>query len=118
MKKIVHHSIRSNKDSNIVRIVAFTGGEISEQEGPLCRAFSRAKAFFLIEQNLTLDLVILNNDYVKYQLRWTCEELFQYLLSSDIHLLPTHLCQGMLATGGTDSYNSLNILALCKIYMR
>jgi hypothetical protein len=39
-----------------------------------------------------------------------CTDTFTALLAADIHILPTHFHQGMVAKGGTDTWNMENIV--------
>ena len=48
---------------------------------------------------------------VKYKYHWTCHQLFDHLLAADIHIISTHLHQGMMAKGGGQgTWHMTNIL--------
>jgi hypothetical protein len=102
-------ALRENKDPRKVLIRAFLGGVGGEQTGPLNRAYLRVHEAY-IARGIKLVLQTFHNDMVKRTYHWTCTELFDHLIAADIHLLPTHLHQGMMALGGTDTWNILNIL--------
>jgi hypothetical protein len=98
-----------NRDSNTVLIRAFVGGWNPQQAQPFDDALEKL-ALKYKPLGKTIIYEWLNNDSVRTKLRWTCTELFTWLLGSDIHFLPTHVHQGMIAKGGTDSWNVSNIL--------
>jgi len=102
-------ALRVQRDPKVVLITAFFGGEFGEQSTPVTDAFTIVSENFK-SRGVTLVLHEFTNSIVKYKYHWTCRELFNALIAADIHLLPTHLHQGMLALGGTDSYNITNIL--------
>jgi hypothetical protein len=104
------NAIRANKDPKKVLIRAFIGGSSGgEQESPLIRAFKRVFEVYQL-RGIELELQKFTNDMVKHIYHWSCSQLFDTLLAADVHLLPTHLNQGMLALGGTDTWNTRNIL--------
>jgi hypothetical protein len=76
---------------------------------PLSRAFVRVARIYE-SRGIRLVLERFNNDIVRNTYHWSCRQLFDHLLSADIHILATHLHQGMLALGGTETWNTMNIL--------
>jgi hypothetical protein len=102
-------ALRENKDVKRVLIRAFLGGNNGEQSTPLKRAYINVYKIYK-RQGVELVLQTFTNDLVRNKYHWSCTQLFDYLVSADIHLLPTHLHQGMLALGGSDTWNTLNIL--------
>ena len=109
LAEIGMEAIRAKRDPKVVLITAFVGGEFGEQSTPISEAFEIVSENFK-SRGVKLVLHEFTNGIVKSKYHWTCRELFNALISADIHLLPTHLHQGMLALGGTDSYNITNIL--------
>lgn len=109
LARIKIDAMRENRDPKQILVRAFVGGHNGEQSTPLTRAFVRVADIYKA-RNIKLVLQKFTNDIVRNKYHWTCRELFDHLLAADIHLLPTHLHQGMLALGGTDTWNTINIL--------
>ena len=107
--EVAVRALQTKRSPKEILIRAFIGGKNSEQGTPLTDAY-KAVAERYAARGITVVLQEFTNDLVKHKYHWTCRELFNALLAADIHLLPTHMHQGMLALGGTDSYNIGNIL--------
>ena len=109
--------LRANKNPKRVLIRAFTGAVKAELSTPVFVAFAR-----VIEHYRTKDIdVIVNtfsNDTVRNTYHWTCTELFDHLLGADIHIISTHLHQGMLGLGGFEVNGTWNIPNILKNYER
>jgi hypothetical protein len=105
-------AVRLNKDSRRVLIRAFTGGcwADGEQGAPLKSAVSRVISLYKA-RGIRVIFQKFNNDDVKTTYKWTCRDLINSLLEADIHLVTTHLHQGMLAMGGTGTFNIPEILS-------
>jgi hypothetical protein len=103
-------AFKENKNPKVVLIRAFLGGGTGNHVVPLTRAFT-AVALRYREKGITVTVQKFYNDMVKYRYHWTCTELFNRLLAADIHLVPTHLHQGLLGQGGLGTWNMINILA-------
>ena len=114
LARCLHQGLRENKDPTVVRIHAFIGAEFGEQQTPLSVALGEVKVHYLQTKGIKLTIHTLTNDYVKNILHWTCTELFTWLLSADIHLLPTHLHQGMMNLGGLEVDGTWNIPNILK----
>lgn len=102
-------ALRANKDPNAILITAFVGGWDSNAIIPLEEAIGKLREMYRV-RGIHILWEQLTNDIVRNQLKINCSQLFTKLISADIHLLPTHLNQGMLGKGGTDSWNMSNIL--------
>jgi hypothetical protein len=98
---------KTNSDSKIVLLRAFVGG--SRQEEHFKNALAHAATDLFKDHGITLNCEILNNDEVKWELKWNVTKLTDWLLSSDVHLIPCHIHQGNL--GKTTSWNIENITA-------
>lgn len=109
LARSVNKGLKKNKDCNVVLIHVFIGSVFSEQQTPLSVALSVVKKHYLT-RGIQLRVTIITNDFVRNILHWTCTELFTWLVSADIHLLPTHLHQGMMGLGGMGTWNIPNIL--------
>ena len=109
LSRCINHSLRANKDPNTVLIHLFIGGQLGQQQTPLSVALGEVKKEILKSRGINIVYDTLTNDLVKYKHHWTCTELITWLLSADIHLLPTHLHQGMLGLGGLEGEGSWNI---------
>ena len=102
-------ALRENKNPRFILVRAFVGGQLGEQTTPLSRAFIRVANLYE-SRGYRLVLERFTNDIVRNTYHWSCRQLFDHLLAADIHLLPTHLHQGMLSLGGTETWNTINIL--------
>ena len=102
-------AIRENRDPRKVLIRSFVGGSQGEQGSPLLCAFYRIRSDYE-RRGITLVYEEFTNSIVRNDYHWTCREFFNHLLAADIHLIPTHLHQGMLALGGSDTWNMFDIL--------
>ena len=92
-------------------IRAFIGGHDGGQNGTqLSTAYARVARQYKTHHNIDITFTEFTNDVVKYKYHWTCTELFNNLLSADIHIISTHLHQGMMAQGGLGTWNVPNIL--------
>ncbi len=106
-------AFRENNDPKKVLIRAFLGGMTAEQRDPLTDAFSRV-ALHYKDRGIMITFQRFSNDIVRNVYHWTCTELFNRLLAADIHLIPTHLHQGMLGLGDLGTWTIFNILANLK----
>ena len=102
-------ALRENHIPTTVLIKAFTGGKKGQQKTVITLAIEELIAKYL-KRGITIEFIEYTNDSVRNIHRMNCTELFTELLTSDIHLLPTHLHQGMVTKGGTDSWNMENII--------
>ena len=118
LARCLHEGLRSNKDPKVVLIHAFLGAVFGEQQTPLSVALDEVKVHYIESRGIKLAIRALTNDYVKNKLHWTCTELFTWLLSADIHLLPTHLHQGMMGLGGLEVDGTWNIPNILKNFER
>ena len=117
LARCMHAGLRENNDPKVVLIHTFIGAVFGEQQTPLSVALDHVRAHYL-RSGIQLTIRILTNDYVRNKLRWTCTELFTWLLSADIHLLPTHLHQGMMGLGGLEVDGTWNIPNILKNFER
>jgi hypothetical protein len=102
-------AIRENRNLTTVLIKAFTGGHQGQQKTPVTLAVDKLMVKYG-RRGITIQFIEFTNDLVRNILKINCTETFTALLSADIHILPTHCHQGMLAKGGTDTWNMENIL--------
>ena len=102
-------ALRDNKDPNIVLIRGFVGGSGSEQRDSLEKALQRLIIKYK-SRNITILWEKYTNDYVRNILKWAPCDLFTALIAADIHVVSTHVHQGMLAKGGTGTWCMENIL--------
>ena len=110
LARLAVEALRENKDPKKVLIRIFIGGSSGGEQGlPLLDALTRVAKIY---RNRGIEIVyeLITNDKVRNIWRYSCRELFNYLIAADIHLVPTPLSQGMLALGGTDTWSSLNIM--------
>ena len=107
--EVAVRALQTERTPKEILIRAFIGGKNSEQGTPLSEAFEAVSDRYE-KRGIRVVLEEFTNDLVRNTYHWTCRELFNALLAADIHVLPTHLHQGMLSLGGTDSYNMGNIL--------
>ncbi len=104
-------AIKENEDPRKVLIRVFIGSHTGGENGtPLAKAYSRVARHYLVHRNIEVTLQEFTNDVVKYTYHWTCTELFNHLLAADIHIISTHLHQGLLALGGLGTWHMENIL--------
>ena len=106
-------AFRENTDPKKVLIRAFLGGMSAEQRDPLTDAFSRV-ALRYKDKGIMVVFQRFSNDIVRNVYHWTCTELFNRLLAADVHLIPTHLHQGMLGLGDLGTWHVMNILSNLK----
>jgi hypothetical protein len=102
-------ALLDNTDPKTVVIKSFSGGSDGEQKSVLSLAVEALIAKYKI-RGINIVFVEFTNDLIRNVLNWNCTETFTALLAADIHILPTHFHQGMLAKGGTDTWNMENIL--------
>lgn len=104
--KAIRANISSN-ESKIVLLRAFVGG--SRQDEQFMTSLSHAASDLSKDHGITLTYEVLNNKEVKEELKWTVTKLVDWLLASDVHLVPCHMHQGNL--GKTSSWNVDNVQA-------
>ena len=102
-------AIRENKNLTAILIKAFVGGSKGQQTSPVSLAVKRLMVKYS-RRGIQILFTEFTNDLVRNVLRMNCTETFTALLAADIHILPTHFHQGMLAKGGTDTWNMENII--------
>jgi hypothetical protein len=101
-------AIRANKDPSTVLIRGFCGGKDGQQKDVVSEAIKELAVSYR-ERGIHIIFEEFNNDLVRNGYKWNATQTFTALLSADIHILPTHFHQGMLAKGGTDTWNMTNI---------
>ena len=107
--------MKDNHDPRKILIRAFIGSHTGGENGtPLSKAYARVARQYKSHHNIEITLKEFTNDMVKYEYHWTCHQLFDHLLAADIHIISTHLHQGLLAQGGKGTWNMLNILENIK----
>ena len=102
-------ALRDNKNPNIVLIRAFVGGSGGVQVEPLELAVERLIIKYN-SRNITIIFEKYTNDKVRNVLKWSPSDLFSALIAADIHVVSTHIHQGMLTKGGTGAWCMENIL--------
>jgi hypothetical protein len=111
LARVAIEADRANLDPRKVLIRAFVGSHTGGENGtPLYIAYTAVAKHYRESRGVEIYLEEFTNDLVKYTYHWTCTELFNHLLASDIHILSTHLHQGMLRQGGLGTWNMVNIL--------
>jgi len=118
LAQCIHDGLKINKKPQTVLIHVFIGAEGGEQQTPLSVAFDEIKQHYREARGIQVTVRILTNDLVRNRYHWTCTELFTWLLSADIHLLPTHLHQGMMGLGGLEVDGTWNIPNILKNFER
>jgi hypothetical protein len=104
-------AIKENHDPRKILIRAFIGSHNGGENGtPLSKAYARVARQYKTHHNIEIKLKEFTNDMVKYKYHWTCTQLFDHLLAADIHIISTHLHQGLMAQGGLGTWHMLNIL--------
>ena len=104
-------ALKENHDPRKVLIRAFIGSHTGGENGtPLAKAYARVARQYKTHHNITITFEEFTNDMVKYKYHWTCHNFFDHLLAADIHIISTHLHQGLIAKGGLGTWHMLNIL--------
>jgi len=104
-------ALKENHDPKTILIRAFIGSHTGGENGtPLAKAYIRVARQYKSHYNINITFQEFTNDMVKYKNHWTCHELFDHLLAADIHIISTHLHQGLMAKGGLGTWHMLNIL--------
>ena len=98
-------NLAANRNKNVVLLRVFLGA--TRQEEPFKRGIAEAQSI-LREQNIQLQMEIFGQDYVKNEKHWTVTQLIDWLLASDVHLVPCHIHEGNL--NKTPSWNVDNIM--------
>ena len=111
--KIYHlaelEAIRENQNLTAILIKAFVGGSQGQQASAVSLAVQRLQVKYG-RRGIQIYFTEFTNDLVRNVLRMNCTETFTALLAADIHILPTHFHQGMLAKGGMDTWNMQSII--------
>jgi hypothetical protein len=102
-------AIRENKNLTTILIKSFSGGHDGEQKSLVSQAVKELIVKYE-RRGITIVFIEFTNDLIRNVLRMNCTETFTALLAADIHILPTHFHQGMVAKGGTDTWNMENII--------
>ena len=102
-------AIRENKNPAAVLIRGFTGGKDGQQKNVVTEAIQELAVDYSL-RGIHILFEEFTNDSVRNEYKWNATQTFTALLSADIHILPTHFHQGMLAKGGTDTWNMSNII--------
>jgi hypothetical protein len=105
----VMEALRENSDPKTVVIKSFSGGSDGQQKSVLSLVIESLIVKYKT-RGITIVFIEFTNDLIRNVLRLNCTDTFTALLAADIHIIPTHLHQGMLAKGGTDTWNMENIL--------
>ena len=109
LSRCINNELRENKDPKKVLIRIFMGPEGGEQQTPLSVALDEVVKHYHNTMGIKIIYQTFTNDTVRNKYRWTCTQLFDALLAADIHIIPTHLHQGMMGLGGLEVNGTWNI---------
>jgi hypothetical protein len=98
-------ALRENKNLRIILVRAFVVRWVYQQCEPFLTALAELKKKYK-DLGYAISIEFLNNDQVRTALKWTVTELFDWLLAADVHLVPTHIHQGNVGKGGSDTWNT------------